>query len=165
MALKGIEVIGETLILYGIENRKLDKIHESGGRKLRMGCSWPRGGVWKLRNFLDINSVANDLSDLISCQSKMIFTAGIETYREEWHKTGSDVSRYDILKVSGLLCCLNAEEKKMYEVWWAGKGKSRKKQWRWSYFKLGCDSSGNCNGSYVHPVLEVFFGIRSSGTW
>ena len=64
------------------------------------------GGVWKLRNFLDMSSVANYPSDLISCQSKKIFTAGIGTYREERHKAGSDVSRYDILKVSGLLCCL-----------------------------------------------------------
>lgn len=70
-----------------------------------------------------MSSVANDPSDLISCQSKMIFTAAIGTYREERHKAGSDVSRYDILKVSGLLCCLNAEEKKMYEVYWAGRAR------------------------------------------
>ena len=63
-----------------------------------------------------MSSVVNDPSDLISSQSKMIFTAGIGTYREEWHKAGSDAPWYDILKVSGLLCCLNAEEKKMYEV-------------------------------------------------
>lgn len=45
-----------------------------------------------------MSSVANDPSDLISCQSKMIFTAGIEKYSEERHKAGSDVSWYDVLK-------------------------------------------------------------------